>query len=362
MTFPALLLLYPLTLLTPLTPQSPNDLAISVQLRTIPLSGRGFGTAGSSRGDEVISRVTTDENFCRAGAGDLARQHDFSWELTGRIISRTADTVTAEVTWKQLEGPGAGSAAKSQTVTLRNGERVTLETIRPAGTTPCASEGQLEVEAGSRIRVFPRIAGVGAGGSGGVGGGSSVGGSGGSGASAGGGRGTGVSTGILTGGGAGGTGGGGRGGVATSASGGFELRDPRGMPSALPPGTLFSVEIWFVHTLPNGVERVEAHDRAESVNAVTKKFGPVAVATPAGNVSVTVGVDLRTFARAKDPLSILIDRDEAINGKIYPGGTSRVSDVPPDAEIISLEMPQSGRYADRFSVRLKFTKPGPPQG
>jgi hypothetical protein len=345
------LLLYPLDPLNPLAAeiQASNDLAISVQIRTTPLNGRGFGTAGSNRGDEVIARVTADENFCRAGSGDLTRPHDYSWEIAGRIIGRTADTVTAEVTWKQLEGPGAGAAAKSQVVTLRNGERVALETIRPAGTAPCAAEGQLEIEAGSRIRLLPIVGGVS-----GIGSGAGVGGRGG-GASTGGSGGTGRGLGASSGGGSGASAGGG-------AGRGFELRDPAGMPAALPPGAPFTVEIWFVHTLPTGVERVEAHDRAENVSAVAKKFGPVSVAAASGNISVTVGVDLRTFARSKDPLSILINRDEALDGKVDHGGTSRVSDVPGDAQIISLELPQSGRYADRFSVRLKFTKPSGSDG
>jgi len=334
MTFLFALFLYPLH--APAPAQTPNDLSISVQIRTVPLSGRGFGTAGSNRGDEVIARVTADENFCVAGAGSLAHPHAYAWELSGRIVSRTADTVTADVAWKQLEGPGAGGAAKTRTVTLKRGERVTLETIRPAGNTPCAAEGQLEVEAGSRVPfIFPMIAGV-------------------PGPRA---SGTGASSGTSSG---TSSGGGGRGGAAAAKSGGggFSLRDPAGVPATLPPGAPFNVEIWLIRTLPNGTERVEAHDRADNVSLVAKKFGPVSVATPAGNVSVTVGVDLRTFARATDPLAILINRDEGIDNKTDQGGTSRVSAVPGDTEIISLELPQSSRYADRFSVRLKFTKPG----
>lgn len=334
--------------------QAANDLAVSVMLRTASASGQPRTTAGSDRGDEVIARVTTDANLCTLGSGDFAlqRPHDYSWEITARVVSRAADMLTADVTWKQLEGPGAGNPQRAQTVVLKSGERVVLETIRPSGSPRCGTEATLEVEAGSRIRMRPGSTvgvGVGGGRSGGIGGGGAAGG---------------LSAGARSGGssGVGASAGGGAGAGSAVGVGAFELRDPIGVSASLPPGNPFSVEMWVVRTLPNGTERVEAHDRAENISAVAKKFGPVSVATPAGNVSVTIGVDLRTFARAKDPLSVLINRDEIFDGKPGHGGTSRVSGVPGETEIISLELPQSARYADRFSVRLKFTKPGPPQG
>jgi len=318
--------------------QAANDFVVNVMLRIPSASGRGFSIAGSERADEVIARFTTDANLCTSGAGDfaLSRAHDYSWEVTARVVSRAAATATVDVTWKQLEGPGAGGPQRSQTLVLKNEERVVLETIRPPGTPRCATEATLEVEAGRPDFRTPLSVGAGARTGGG------------------GGTGAGVSAGARA--------SGGGGGVGTGASANtreFALRDPGGVPATLPPGAAFNVEIWVIRTLPNGTERVEAHDRAQNVTAVSKKFGPVTVATSNGSANVTVGVDLRTFARDKDPLAILINREETFTGtsKMVHGGTSRVSDIPGETEVVSLVLNQSTSYPDQFSVRLKFTKP-----
>ena len=45
----------------PAQAQQPNDLAISVQLRTTYPNGRGSGVTASNRGDEVIARIAADD-------------------------------------------------------------------------------------------------------------------------------------------------------------------------------------------------------------------------------------------------------------------------------------------------------------
>jgi hypothetical protein len=336
-------------------PQQQNDLSVSVLIRTASLSGTGFGTAGSDRGDDVFARVTADENFCRAGVGDsaLTRPHDYSWELAARIVGRTADTVIVDVTWKQLEGPGAGGPPKSQTVTLHSSERAVLDTFRPALTTGCAAQGTLEVEAGPRARLRPNA--VVAAGGGGRSANGAIGGAFGGIASGASGTGSGSSVG------AGGRVGGGRGGAGT----GFSLREPRAGDLTLRTGAPFNVEIWLVRRLPDGTEHVEAHDRAENIATASKRFGPIGVETPDGKVDVTIDVELRTMARERDPLLVMVNRHESIGWRnsradtplTTEGGVTRVGELPGPAEIISLELPASRSMTDRFSVRLKFSNP-----
>jgi hypothetical protein len=328
------------------TQPAANNMGVNVLLRIVSASG-GRSIAGSDRGNEISARFTTDANLCVSGVGNFALQqpHDFSWEVTARVVRRDGSTVTADVTWRQLEGPDSGAAPRSQTLVLKVEERVVLETFRPGGTPRCATEATLEIEAGrpdNRIMLPSSGAAVSS-----RPGGRAVGG-----------------LGVAAGG--GGTGGGGTGGGGAAAGGIGSSGSPwriyplrEGVPGAalLPPGAPFTIEFWLIHTAPNGIERVEAHDRAENVTAIEKKFGPVAIAGASPPASVTVRIDLRTSARVTNPLTIQLNRDETVGGKTNYGGMSRVSTMPSESEIISLELPASAAYPDRFSIRLKFTKP-----
>jgi len=347
------------TLMAP-TQAPANDLVVSVLLRVS--SPTGQQSAGSDRGDEVIVRLATDAGLCGTGTGtfSLTREHDLSWEASARIIGRTSDAITVEATWRQLEGPAATLPARSQVLVLHDGERVVLENVRGAATSRCSGprEGRLEVEAGTRPRLAGgggsgRLGGVGV--SGGVSGGGAGGlGTGGVGAAGG-------ATGGASRGGSGGLAAGGRGGTGGTGGGrGFASGVPAAGDARLAHGVPFSVEVWLVHTLPDGTERGEGHARSERADEFEKVFDPVSIASDLGQIDVVVSLELRSLARSANPMLVVLDRrvTGALKGQ---GGTTRVGDFPQPNEIVSLELPRFYEAApnvvrDVFSVRLKIER------
>ncbi|TAK10808.1 MAG: hypothetical protein EPO35_13080 [Acidobacteria bacterium] len=305
---------------TAVMPQSPGDLGISVMLRVDAASGRSSASAGSDQGNDVLARLSADADFCSVGSGNyaLTRMHDLSWEISARITNRAADRVTVDVSWKQLEGPGSGLAARTQTVTLRSGERAVLETLRPASER-CAKEARLEIEAGPRLRFAT-------------------------------GRGAGASTGA-------GVSAGGAGAATGVSAGGFASAQALPGDRNMRTGALFTVEVWLMHKLADGSERIEGHDRAERVAVFSKTFDAVTIATSRGNVDVIVAMELRTLARETNPLLVLLDR--RLSGAMSQrGSATRVGDFPRDGEVISMELPgfYDAPVSDVFSIRMKIEK------
>ena len=324
---------------------------------------------------------------CSIGAGSRASfaAGAIAWRITGRVVAfpsatatgerQQADVYTVEIDAQRVTGatsPATTSAPR--TITLRPEERVLIDRADVSGA--CGS-GEMRLEA----TVGPSSGGfVGAGGRGGVG----RGGGGGRGAGVGGGtagvgRSGGGGAAAMAGQGAGTSSGMGRG-SATGGRGGGGARGS-GVPAAMgvPPGTVITLrapeppidaELWLVHHLPTGPERVlPLTVRIGS----TFTFPAVIVTTSQGpvNVEVSGAIYERLLNGAADGLSVEIKRRLRGDGPPsidYLGSSTRQLAMPPASEVVSFPIPNylteagtGGRGASTPRPGARGSNPTPAQ-
>ena len=119
------------------TQDSPNrtPLMFEVAARGYLVGGRTGAMAGDSAADRLDSYVWADQTLCGMGAGDQPSGATpwVSWHFTGTyVLAGIPGEMTVRIDWKRVWENGAkvqNSAGGSQTIKLRNGERVELDRV-----------------------------------------------------------------------------------------------------------------------------------------------------------------------------------------------------------------------------------------
>jgi hypothetical protein len=374
-------------------------LTLEIMARRITADGGVGGMAGDHGIDAFDSHVwTTSPGLCGLGASNdepVDRAPHVGWKFSGRVLARTpgaaGDVLSVRIEWERVWDAGtrlaAGRPGGSQTVNMREDDVLVLDRVTPTTTGLC-NVVEIRLEAAVTSRRFPtmvvgagRGAGVGArggrGGAGGVAGGRS---GAATGAVSGGGGGTGTAGGRGVAGGSGragdagaaGTGAvaGGRGGTGTILRGSL-ASDLAELGEALRARrSAYRAEIWLVHRLPDGVERVQQQTLTFGSAGTDWSFPPVIVpraGTARGDESIGVRIEghLTTVlgqGTTAPHLRFTISRDVRSQEAIYLSGRSAtVIPMPGAGEVIAFELPPLRKEAEellknhRFSLRLRVT-------
>jgi hypothetical protein len=315
------------------------------------------------------------------------RVEPFSMPSAGWEVSTRRDTVgqgfvVMSIDWRRLWENGKRVTAGrhgSVTITMREGDRIALDSLTPTNDQSCASAA-VRLEAALRMRAETRMGGGGGGGGGGGSGGVMAGGRGTSGGGAGSGAGgSGSGSGVATtgaraggragaGGGSAGSGSGGSGGGSGSTGRPTSAREDEfremaeAMFTALTPK--FTAEFWLVHVPPGGVEQIQrAAVEIGAANAIVE-FPPVPIVTAAGDLAVSVQARVRVVGRAeRAELEFFVLRHIRGVGSTSAdnmGGSTRRIPVPAPAEVLSFELPSVQRAegllaGHQFSLRMRVT-------
>ena len=235
--------------------------------------GRTGSMAGDSASDRLDSYVWADQTLCGMGAGDQPSGTTpwVGWHFTGTVLADVPGEMTVKIDWKRVWENGArvqNGAGGTQTIKLRNGERVELDRVAPGNTGGCGTiEAKLEAAVTSRA---PYVMGVGRGVPGGVRGGVAPGPRGGAA-----GRGAGV-------------GGRGAGVGSTSGSGATGVKAGRYQLTQVRAKGSYDAEIWLVHKKPDGTEVVQ--QQTVRFGAVPKPFVFPPEEVPGGGGPITVDI------------------------------------------------------------------------
>jgi hypothetical protein len=260
------------------TQDSPNrtPLMFEVAARGYLSGGRTGSMAGDSASDRLDSYVWADQTLCGMGAGDQPSGTTpwVGWHFTGTVLADVPGEMTVRIDWKRVWENGAkvqNGAGGTQTIKLRNGERVELDRVTPGNTGGCGTiEAKLEAAVTSRASYFLGVArGGGRGALSGVGAGAR-GGAAGRGVGVGGGRGVGVGT--MSG---------------TATSGDDAKAQKTLMPMRLLKGS-YDAEIWLVHKKPDGTETVQ--QQTVRFGAAPRPFAFPPEEVPGGGGAITVDI------------------------------------------------------------------------
>jgi hypothetical protein len=386
----------------PAVPQNavPTAPTLEIMARRYTSEGRVAGMAGDHGTGSFGSHVwTVSPGLCGLAASDDAPEGvapHVGWHFTGQVLGRTSsaagDQLAVRIEWTRVWDAGerlTSGPRGTQTVTLRVGDAIVLDRVTPADPSLC-DVTDVRLEAAVTTRRFPAagLSGPVAGGRG------SVGMRGGGGGVAGGRGGT-----TNTGGRAGATGGGG-GGAGTATSGAGSSSTGRGRPPnaeelallseavarITSARTSYTAELWLIHRLPDGVERVQQQTLTFGTGSTEWSFPPVLVPTARGVVTLDIGGQVQfapagapmgtvrspgglTYAmRAANPagprLSVVINRrarDGQSGGLDTSGGSGMLIDLPGPVDVLSFEFPPLQKAAEdllaghQFSVRLRVT-------
>jgi hypothetical protein len=327
---------------------------LEIGLRSQQADGRAGGFAGDEGTDPFESYVWANESLCTRGASDreLSTAPAFGWHIRGRVLKVTGNDFFVDVQWRRLWDRGVRLTSGpngSLQVTLRAGDKLTLDEVTPSESTCGIASARLEASIVPRFRrTIAGPVGVerGAAAGGGAGG-------------AGGGRGWGSSRAGagVTAGGAGG--GGGRGG----AGGGYGARSGNQTSSRQ-----FGAEVWLVHKLPSGTEDVQRLTLEFGRISTAFGFPPVEVAKDGEKATVHVGGSLRiATVGGQDKLMVSVHRTIKKNSTAGGGAVTQI-DVPGGNDVLSFELPALTSKTDptlkshfdghSFSVRLRVKTSG----
>jgi hypothetical protein len=400
---------------TPSAPPAIGQAALVFQvgIHRYLADGRVGGSAGDSGTESFQSYVWTPQSLCGFTASNDAPTSPpgFGWHFEGTVVSRTSTQMTVRVTWKRwwqhgarvADGPGG-----SQTVTLRDGERIELDRVTPVGPSSCGA-----VDARLEASVLPPMAyrmatqtfrGRGAGSAGTRGGrGGVAAGAARSGVSTGttagavtagtrgggrGGAGRGVaSAGAASGGTASGVAGGGRGGRGRGASSQATGQSDRlreavtGMMSSIVRAASYDAELWLVHRRPDGTETVQLQQLRITGAVGDYRFPPVVVPTSRGNLTLDFSGRLQSIVgtppeNSQDPFTsrtlfvarvlrndatgeaapqdqqrIMLSinrRARAVGAPLLDvtGGSTMLIDAPAPTDVLSFEFPSLQKSAE----------------
>lgn len=263
------------------------------------------------------------------------------WSLSTRVLSLTEDTASAQVTWQPVRrnSRDEGTAPQSTTLTLKRGERVTLEEIHVPANGKC--EGRtvsLEVVFASRDELYPSVSPQAA-----VGGVANV------------------ATGNAT--------AGAPPRVFGEASGG--IANVAVARAGQPRPTSLHADLWLVRSAPGRTdETTHVTSRVMSL-PLTFAFAPLSIEAAGGLATVqvegTVEVGLtpegepRFFFSASRRLGFIpANRPARDNAPMNEGSSKTSVPVPGPDQILSFELPplrlpDGTTLPDRFSVRVRLT-------
>lgn len=325
----------------PQTVQDPSSgFVLEIGLRSQQVDGRAGGFAGDAGTDPFESYVWANESLCTRGASDreLSNAPAFGWHIRGRVLKVTGNDFFVDIQWRRLWDRGARLAQGpngSMQVTLRAGDKLTLDEVTPSDSSCGIASARLEASIVPRFRRV--IAGP-----------------------------IGVESGAVTGGGAG-SGSGGRG-WGSSGAGSVGSGGGSGAAGSASQQTArqFGAEVWLVHALPSGAENVQRLSFEFGRTSTAFAFPPIEVTREGEKATIDIGGRLRigTDGRGREQLMVSLNR--TIKRKITSGGGSvKLLEIPESSEVFSFELPVMTSKSDpglrshfeghAFSVRLRVT-------
>jgi len=389
-------------------------LVLEVGVRQYRADNQTGGSAGNSasRG-QFESYVWTGADLCglSASSKEPVTMPGVGWHVTGEIVnpaSSGAEQLTVNVTWQRVWEKGArvqNGSSGSRSIALRNGERIELDRVLPAGQSACgATDARLEASVTTQLAY--RLSVVNAEARGGARGGRGAAAAAGSGAGTAGdatvtgarGRGTGATvagtttvdpvTGATV---TYGRGYRGSAGDATTNAGGRGTAAAQGRAPLkfLAMSRTFDAELWLVHRKPDGMEVV--YEQKVSFGGLaapngTFAFAPIQVQTSKGTIAIDISGRLQSFVGDQPPaggrgamtlttiyptdlsaaqhISVKIDRRAHASGPPLldiTGGSTMVIGVPAPTDVLSFEFPALQKSAEdllkghQFSLRVRVT-------
>ena len=293
---------------------------------------RGF--AGNHGLNALQSYAWGDETLCSLAASsrEPSQTPGTGWHFSGRVLKRTGDDFLVDIEWSRLwdrstrlTDPPKGSMQ----VTLRAGDRLSLDDVTPAVESTCQIAGaRLEAAVVAWSAPVRLIGGTGSG--------------------------SGARTGSAGAKGAGPIRGQGR-------SGSGAISSP-----AVADGMLVAplqAEVWLVHKLPSGTEEVQRLKFAFGTTGSDFAFPPIEIGKDADKISVDVTGRLRAVVTNGQRKMLMTVNRTAKRDRAFSGGSAKIIDLPENDEVLSFELPTAPPQADpqallaghQFSLRLRVT-------
>lgn len=263
------------------------------------------------------------------------------WQISGKVLEMTDQQASVEVGWRRLRraGQDEDSAEQTTTLTLKRGERTTLETINAPASGSCdARSVQLDVVFASREELYKVTPAQLAGSKGG--------------AAAGGGRGGFVQGSVK----------------ATGAGGGGSF----GMDKTGNPGLeRLTADLWLVRSTPGRADET-SHVAAQVMASPSPYvFAPLTIQTSTGTVNVVVSGTVETglspegqrkfhFAAGRTLTAVTTSRPARDTKPVVESSTKVTFGMPGPDEVLSFEMPplrtaDGVTLPDRLSIRVRLS-------
>jgi hypothetical protein len=267
-----------------------------------------------------------------------------AWRLAGRVLSMTPEEAVVQLDWQRIlsEGRTVNGPAGSVQLTMRVGDRVTLDSVtRPAAGACKTALVRFEARFAPRINAGGDTVGRP------TKGGSAVAGGGADAAGPGAAR-----TGAIS----------GSGGGASASPGVAE----RSIGTAV-----FDVDLWLVHGVPNRADDV-LHETLRATSSAAFTFAPIKIPTPQGALTVLVigSVAITNNPAGGRQLVFMTDRKVMFVPSNQPGrdqapedegSTKLTSPMPGPADVLSFEMPPlrlpngGPAVGDHLAIRVRVT-------
>jgi hypothetical protein len=324
------------------SPQPTGDPVVQVGVFSYQPDGSRAGAAFDTD-PNLRSTVYLGSSFCQLGAGDNpAPDHaTHAWRFSGKIVSKSADEAVVQLTWQRVLDQGQPATVPEGTVqlTLRNGDRVPLDTVMSQSQSACAVTNAV-----FEARYMARPFGIFKSGPGqkpvDV-------------------TGTTISFGA-----------GGRattGSVSVRNANGTKVRSNEA--ARVPqPGRTFTVELWLVHSVPGKPDEVLHQTLRVSDDGTPFEFAPVTIETGNGSAVqvtgsvATPGGDKLIFIANRKVTIFARSGERPRDGAFDSQGTSRtIRQLPSPTDVLSFEMPpirvtaNGSPIADQFAVRVRVT-------
>jgi hypothetical protein len=335
------------------TPQSASRMVhqpmIQAGLFTVNPDGRGSGSAVQT-GEHVgadLAGVVYIRPCGGIGASSLGRPVSaFAtdvWMMSGKVLELTEQQASVHIGWRRVRRGGVeeNSPEQSITLTLKRGERSTLETMAVPAAGSCEARNMsLDVVFASRQELYGISAAEYAGGSRG---------------SAGAGSGTGAGSSSAAGGGSGYV----RGGTSSLA-----VRK-----TGEPAREKLSADLWLVRSTPGRADET-LHITSQIIPIpVSYAFAPLTIDTAAGSVTVKVEGTVEVgessegerrvhFTATRSVTSSTSNRPARDARPVVEGSTKTTVALPGPDEVLSFEMPplrtaDGVTLPDRLSIRVR---------
>jgi hypothetical protein len=277
------------------------------------------------------------------GASDPGRAVSASatevWQLSGKVLALSADEASVEIGWQRIRrgGQNEPSSQQSTTLTLKRGQRTTLETIEvPAAGSCQARAGSLDVVFASTEELLGR-----------------------------------PDLTVVNGGEAAGADGGARVYTAKKTSQGDITISTAVARAGQPAPTTLHADLWLVRTAPGRVD--ETLHITSPVVSIPRQFAfnPVTIQTSTGALyvrvegTVEVGTspegDRRFYFSANRTVNFApTNRPPRDGARAVEGSTKTTVPMPKPDEVLSFEMPPlripgGETLPDRLSIRVRLT-------